>query len=101
MGTTEPNSRVAELAGRAAVAPRHLLDPFFKESAKEILVALARNPNLLERDLLRLLERKDLPAEVLRVIAAHTEAARNYSVKLALARHPRTPRLISLPILKL
>ena len=100
MGTTEPNSRVAELAGRAAEAPRHLLDPFFKESAKDILVALARNPNLIERDLLRLLERKDLPAEVLREIAAHNQAARNYSVKLALARHPRTPRLVSLPILK-
>jgi hypothetical protein len=61
---------------------------------------LARNPNLLERDLLRLLERKDLPAEVLREIAAHKETARNYGVKLALARHPRSPRMISLPILK-
>lgn len=84
----------------AAQMPRHLLDPFFKESSKEILVALARNPGLLERDLLRLLERKDLPAEALREISAHKETARNYSVKLALVRHPRTPRLISLPILK-
>jgi hypothetical protein len=100
MSSNESNSRVAELAGKAAVAPRHLLDPFFKESAKEILVALACNPNLLERDLLRLLERKDLPAEVLREISSHKQAARNYSVKLALARHPRTPRLVSLPILK-
>jgi hypothetical protein len=100
MGTTEPNSRIADLAGRAAEAPRHLLDPFFKESAKDILLALARNPNLLERDLLRLLERRDLPAEVLREISAHKETARNYGVKLAIARHPRTPRLVSLPILK-
>ncbi|MBI4166858.1 MAG: hypothetical protein HY508_14115 [Acidobacteria bacterium] len=100
MGTSEPNSRFAELAAKAAEAPRHLLDPFFKESAKEVLVALARNPHLLEHDLLRLLERKDLPGEVLREISAHKEATRNYSVKLALARHPRTPRLISLPILK-
>ncbi|MBI1983836.1 MAG: hypothetical protein HYS61_06530, partial [Acidobacteria bacterium] len=73
---------------------------FFKETAKEVLVAFARNPNLQERDLLRLLERKDLPAEVLREVAAHRETARNYGVKLALARHPRTPRLVSLPILK-
>jgi hypothetical protein len=94
------NNGAEELAARASVAPRHLLDPFFKESAKEVLVALARNPNLQERDLLRLLERKDLPAEVLREIAAHKECARNYAVKLALARHPRTPRLTSLPILK-
>jgi hypothetical protein len=77
-----------------------MLDSFFKESAREILLALARNPNLQERDLLRLLERKDLPAEALREIAAHKETARNYSVKLALARHPRSPRMVSLPILK-
>jgi hypothetical protein len=87
-------------AERAALAPRHMLEPFFKESAKEVLVALARNPNLIESDLLRLLERKDLPSEALREIAGHKETARNYGIKLALARHPRTPRLVSLPLLK-
>ncbi len=85
---------------RASGAPRHLLEPFFKESAKEILVALARNPNLIERDLLRLLERRDLPAAVLREISLHKETETHYTVKLALARHPKTPRLVSLPILK-
>jgi len=91
---------VAERAEKAAVAPRHRLESFFSETAKEVLVALARNPNLLERDLLRLLERKDLPGEVLREIAAHPQTARHYAVKLALARHPKTPRLVSLPLLK-
>jgi len=100
MNVPRPDHRTAELAARATKAPRHLLAPFFKESAKEVLLGLARNPNLMERDLLRLLERKDLPVEVLREIAAHREANRNYGVKLALARHPRTPRLVSLPILK-
>jgi len=99
---TSPNfaERLAERVEKAAVAPRHQIEPFFKETAKEVLVAFAHNPNLQERDLLRLLERKDLPAEVLRGIAAHKETARNYAVRLALVRHPRTPRLISLPILK-
>ncbi len=92
--------RISELAEKAALAPRHLLEPFFRESAKEVLVALARNPHLQERDLLRLLERKDLSTEAIREIAAHPETARHYGVKLALARHPKTPRLISLPILK-
>ncbi len=96
----ESAERMAELAELAAVAPRHRIEPFFKETAKEVLVGFARNPNLLERDLLRLLERKDLAGEVIREIAAHKEATRHYSVKLALARHPRTPRLVSLPILK-
>jgi hypothetical protein len=84
----------------AAFAPRHRTERFFRDRAKEVLLALARNPNLQEPDLLRLLERKDLPPEVLRELAAHKETARSYLVKLALARHPRTPRLVSLPILK-
>lgn len=97
-----PDSKdgLEERAEIAAVAPRHKIEQFFKDTAKEVLVAFARNPNLQERDLLRLLDRKDLPAEVLREIAAHKEAERHYAVKLALTRHPKTPRLVSLPILK-
>ncbi|PYV15487.1 MAG: hypothetical protein DMG21_14925 [Acidobacteria bacterium] len=94
------NSQLAERAERALAAPRHLLEPFFKETTKEVLLALARNPNLAEKDLLRLLERKDLPGEVVREIAEHREAGKSYGAKLALARHPKTPRLVSLPLLK-
>src|SRR5208283_2649284 len=84
----------------AATAPRSKLEPFFTETVKEFLVALARNPNLKEHDLLRLLGRKDLPQEALRELAGHAQAARSYQVKLALVRHPKTPRLVSLPLLK-
>ncbi len=100
MSDSGRSSRRDDRIEKASVAPRHLLEPFFKESEKEILVALARNPNLLERDLLRLLERRDLPAAVLREISLHKETARHYAVRLALARHPKSPRLVSLPILK-
>jgi hypothetical protein len=34
-------------------------------------------------------------------LAAHREANRNYAVKVALVQHPRTPRLISLPLTKI
>jgi len=100
MSPPNASESLAARAELAAVAPRHLTGQFFMERAKEVLVAFARNPNLQEPDLLRLLERKDLAPEVLREIAAHKQAARSYPVKLALARHPRTPRLISLPLLK-
>ncbi len=100
MGSKRTNSDLAERAERAAVAPRNLLAPFFRETAKEVLAALARNPNLEERDLLRLLERRDLPAEAIREIARRPEAENRYALRLELARHARTPRLISLPVLK-
>jgi hypothetical protein len=100
MDSSRLNEDLAARAERAAAAPRHLLAPFFKETAKEVLVALAQNPNLSETDLLRLLQRKDLPREAVEQIAQHKEAARNYSVKVALTQHPKTPRLVSLPLMK-
>ena len=84
----------------AAVAPRSRLEPFFQETAREVLLALARNPNLQEPDLLRLLERADLPEGALRELAAHAQALRSYRVKLALVCHRKTPRLVSLPLMK-
>jgi hypothetical protein len=94
------HTSVAERAELAAVLPRSRLEPFFNETAEEVLLALARNPNLQEHDLLRLLERRDLPEEALRELAAHARAVRSYRVKLALVRHPKTPRLVSLPLMK-
>jgi len=94
------SDQLAERAERAAAANGPRIEPFFKETAKEVLLGFARNPHLQERDLLRLLDRKDLPQEVVREIAAHKEAARNYAVKLAIVRHPKAPRLVSLPLLK-
>jgi hypothetical protein len=100
MGEEASYTRVAERAELAAVAPRSRLEPFFEETVKKVLVALARNPNLEEHDLLRLLERKDLPQEALRELAGHSKASRSYRVKLALVLHPKTPRLVSLPLMR-
>ncbi len=99
----EPTSR-EQLAQRAEIAEvtssRSQIEQFLKESVKEVLVALARNPNLQERDFLRLLDRKDLPQEAVSELATHKAIACHYTVRLALVCHPRTPRLISLPLMK-
>jgi hypothetical protein len=87
-------------AEKAEGAPLHELEIFFRETDKEVLLSLARNRHLRERDLLRLLERKDLPSEVIAEVARHERAEGNYAVRMAIARHPRTPRRLSLPILK-
>ena len=100
MKSQDPVTTPAERAELASVAPRHRLEPFFNETAKDVLVGLAGNPHLRDVDLLRLLARKDLPREAILAIASHKEAARNYHVKLGLLRHPKTPRMVSLPLLK-
>ena len=90
--------RRAELA--AAVSSQADIESFFQENAKEVLIALARNPHLRDSDLVRLLERKDLAHEVVQELAQHKVVRRSYTAKLALARHPKAPRHISLPLLK-
>jgi hypothetical protein len=100
MDPADARQQVAERAEKAACALPNLWERFFSENNKAVLVAFVHNPNLQERDLLRLLHRKDLPPEVIRELAGHREAHRNYAVKVALVQHPRTPRLISLPLTK-
>jgi hypothetical protein len=101
MADLPTHERLRQRAERAvAVSLREEIEGFFKETAKEVLMGLARNPHLQERDLLRLLERKDLAHEVVRELAHHREARRNYTVQLALVRHPKTPRQVSLPLMK-
>jgi hypothetical protein len=76
------------------------MESFFREPAKDILLAFARNPHLRERDLLRLLERGDLAQEVVVELAQHKAVRRSYAIQLAIVRHPRTPRRVSLPLMK-
>jgi len=101
MDNLSPHERLQQRAELAlATSTRGEIERFCKESAKEVLLGLARNPHLQERDLLLLLERKDLAHEVVRELAQHKEARRSYTVQLALVRHPKTPRVVSLPLMK-
>ena len=47
-----------------------------------------------------LLERKNLPGEILEEVARRKPLLKNYRVKKALAFHPRTPRLVTLRLLR-
>ena len=68
--------------------------------ATDVLLALLDNPALDETQLCLLLDRNDLPAEVLGEVGGRKNLLKNYRVKRALAFHPHTPRLISLRLIK-
>jgi hypothetical protein len=68
--------------------------------ATDVLLALLDNPALDETQLCLLLDRKDLPAEVLEEVGRRKNLLKNYRVKRALAFHPHTPRLISLRLIR-
>ena len=66
----------------------------------DVLLALLDNPALDETQLYLLLDRKDLPTEILEEVARRKPLLKNYRVKRALAFHPRTPRLASLRLIR-
>ena len=85
---------------RARAATGEELAALLHHHAPDVLLALLDNPALDETQLCLLLDRKDLPAEILEEVARRKPLLKNYRVKRALAFHPRTPRLASLRLIR-
>jgi hypothetical protein len=85
---------------RARTASGEELAALLHHHASDVLLALLDNPALDETQLCLLLERKDLPAGVLEEIGRRKPLLKNYRVKRGLAFHPRSPRLVSLRLLR-
>lgn len=94
MPADEPNrERVRKAAGEELALLLHHHSP-------DVLLALLDNPALDETQLCLLLDRKDIPTEVLEEVARRKPLLKNYHVKRALAFHPRTPRLAGLRLIR-
>ncbi len=93
----DPKSKDRE---RALVATGEELVVLLHHHAADVLLALLDNPALDETQLCLLLERKDLPGEILEEVARRKSLLKSYRVKRSLAFHPRTPRLVSLRLLR-
>jgi hypothetical protein len=85
---------------RALVATGEELAVLLHHVSAEVLLALLDNPALDETHVCLLLERKDLRGELLEEVARRKSLLKSYRVKRALAFHPRTPRLVSLRLLR-
>src|ERR1700738_4567985 len=94
MPSNEPNRE------RARTAVGEELASLLHHHAPDVLLALLDNPAVAEAQLCMLLDRKDLPAEILEEVARRKPLLKNYRVKRALAFHPRTPRLSGLRLLR-
>jgi len=90
MPANEPNRE------RARTAAGEELASLLHHHSPDVLLALLDNPALDETQLCLLLDRKDLPTEILEEVARRKALLKNYRVKRALAFHPRTPRLASM-----
>src|SRR5258708_1094399 len=94
MPANEPNRE------RARTATGEELASLLHDHAPDVLLALLDNPALVEAQLCMLLDRKDLPAEVLEEGARRKPLLKNYPVKRGLAFHPGTPGLASLRLIR-
>jgi hypothetical protein len=80
----------------ARSASSEKLKTLVHDASEDILLALVENPNLEEAHVRRLLDRLDLPAEVVGAIGGQGKWMASESVRLGLARHPRAPKIIAL-----
>jgi hypothetical protein len=76
------------------------LDALIHEEDAEALLALLENPNMQEPQVSRLVERLDVPAELLESVAKEARWSSSESVRIRIARHPRTPRRVALLMLR-
>ena len=93
-------SEEASVRERALVATGDELAVLLHHASTEVVLALLDNPALDETHVCLILERKSLSTEVLEEVARRKPLLKSYRIKRALAFHPRTPRLVSLRLLR-
>jgi len=100
MGGQGSDFNLAESVEQARRAGGAALDNWLFHPSQEVLEAVLENPRLSEQHLLVLLSRRDLRREILARVAQNREWMSSYAMKLAVLRHPRTPRHLALPLIK-
>jgi len=88
----------AALLERARTASADELKALAHETSEEVLLAILENPHCEEPHITILLDRLDLPANVLGAIATQNKWVSSEGVRFRLAAHPRTPKRIALAV---
>jgi len=76
------------------------LEEAIRSTSAEVLKAAAADPALTEDLALALVKRADVPADALELLGKNGTAMKSRKVKRALVEHPRTPRHVSLPLVR-
>jgi hypothetical protein len=84
----------------AAIAARDEIPALLMSGSEDVLRSLIDNPAFDETHVCLLLERKDLSGLLLEEISKRKTWRANYRVRLGLAAHPHTPRLIAMRLLR-
>jgi hypothetical protein len=76
------------------------LETWVHSTSRDDLLRAAADPSLNEDLTLVLLQRADLPGEVLEQLSKNGNAVKMRRVKVALASHPHAPRHVSIPLIR-
>ena len=76
------------------------LEEAVHSSSPEVLATVVSDLSLTENLALALLKRTDLPGDVLERLSKNGPVMKSRKVKLTLAAHPKTPRHVSLPMVR-
>jgi hypothetical protein len=87
-------------ARRARLASAEEIKVLVHDANEATLLALLENPNFDEPDVVHLLERLDLSSKLLTAVADAGKWTSSEAVRLRLARHPHTPRRVTLALLR-
>jgi hypothetical protein len=90
----------AARVSQARTAAGDDLKTLLHDGDEDVLLALLENPHVEESHLVTLLARLDLTANAVAGIAAKAEWTASEAVRVALTRHPRTPRRAALNLLR-
>jgi hypothetical protein len=83
---------------QARSARKEELFRFLHDSSPNVVRALLGNRHLAEDDILVMAGRKNLPADLLEMIAKDKRWVESYPIRLALAKNPKTPLSVALSI---
>jgi hypothetical protein len=95
-----PGDEAAASLQRARSASGDDLDRLIHQADAEGLLALLENPNIQEPHVSRLLERLDLSTQLIIAVANEGKWTSSESIRIRIARHPRTPSRIAISMLR-
>jgi hypothetical protein len=83
----------------ARVGNRDLRRILIREPIKAVQVAVLNNPRITEGEIEQIASSKTIDDEILRIISNNRQWMKNYAIKVAIVKNPRTPLSTSLRFL--
>jgi hypothetical protein len=90
------NMTVAEKVKLATFGNKEVRSILIRDANRVVQVAVIKNPRITDQEIEMIASSKTVDDEVLRLISENKEWLKNYNIKIALVKNPKTPLRTSL-----